>query len=89
MAGDGDEAFPVHRAMMASSSDYFKAMFTGKTKCLCLSPAAQITGWDDSILCLMFINRLSDQRISLLVTRPSITLHSGALQLLALCLVVL
>lgn len=30
VAGDGDEAFPVHRAMMASSSDYFKAMFTGK-----------------------------------------------------------
>lgn len=29
VAGDGDEAFPVHRAMMASSSDYFKAMFTG------------------------------------------------------------
>ncbi|KAL1274967.1 hypothetical protein QQF64_027781, partial [Cirrhinus molitorella] len=28
VAGDGDEAFPVHRAMMASSSDYFKAMFT-------------------------------------------------------------
>lgn len=30
VAGDGDEAFPVHRAMMASSSDYFKAMFTGR-----------------------------------------------------------
>lgn len=29
VAGDCDEAFPVHRAMMASSSDYFKAMFTG------------------------------------------------------------
>lgn len=27
--GDGDEVFPVHRAMMASASDYFKAMFTG------------------------------------------------------------
>lgn len=27
--GDGDEIFPVHRAMMASASDYFKAMFTG------------------------------------------------------------
>ncbi|RMC20532.1 hypothetical protein DUI87_01383 [Hirundo rustica rustica] len=26
--GDGDEVFPVHRAMMASASDYFKAMFT-------------------------------------------------------------
>ncbi|XP_051824934.1 kelch-like protein 13 isoform X1 [Antechinus flavipes] len=30
--GDGDEAFPVHRAMMASASDYFKAMFTGGMK---------------------------------------------------------
>ncbi|CDQ77299.1 unnamed protein product [Oncorhynchus mykiss] len=88
VAGDGDEAFPVHRAMMASSSDYFKAMFTGKTICLCLSPAVQITGWDNSILCLMFINRLSDQSISLLVTHLSITLHSGALQLLALCCLV-
>lgn len=40
MAGDGDEAFPVHRAMMASSSDYFKAMFTGgSTKYLALEPA--------------------------------------------------
>ncbi|XP_061423336.1 kelch-like protein 9 isoform X1 [Lethenteron reissneri] len=29
LPGDGDEAFPVHRAMMASASDYFKAMFTG------------------------------------------------------------
>uniref|UniRef100_A0AAY4BG24 BTB domain-containing protein n=1 Tax=Denticeps clupeoides TaxID=299321 RepID=A0AAY4BG24_9TELE len=32
VAGDGEEAFPVHRAMMASSSDYFKAMFTGGMK---------------------------------------------------------
>ncbi|XP_043556881.1 kelch-like protein 13 isoform X1 [Chiloscyllium plagiosum] len=29
---DGDERFPVHRAMMASTSDYFKAMFTGGMK---------------------------------------------------------
>ncbi|XP_041858448.1 kelch-like protein 9 isoform X1 [Melanotaenia boesemani] len=27
--GDSKEAFPVHRVIMASSSDYFKAMFTG------------------------------------------------------------
>nr|XP_043874314.1 kelch-like protein 9 [Solea senegalensis] len=27
--GDGKEKFPVHRVIMASSSDYFKAMFTG------------------------------------------------------------
>ncbi|XP_068602065.1 kelch-like protein 9 [Brachionichthys hirsutus] len=27
--GDGEETFPVHRVIMASSSDYFKAMFTG------------------------------------------------------------
>uniref|UniRef100_A0A672GR70 Kelch-like protein 9 n=1 Tax=Salarias fasciatus TaxID=181472 RepID=A0A672GR70_SALFA len=27
--GDSKEAFPVHRVLMASSSDYFKAMFTG------------------------------------------------------------
>lgn len=30
--GDGEEIFPVHRAMMASASDYFKAMFTGGMK---------------------------------------------------------
>lgn len=30
--GDGDEVFPVHRAMMASASDYFKAMFTGRAR---------------------------------------------------------
>ncbi|CAB1332988.1 unnamed protein product, partial [Coregonus sp. 'balchen'] len=71
VAGDGDEAFPVHRAMMASSSDYFKAMFT----------AAASTGWDDCILCLMLINRLSDQRISLFVTRPSFNLYSGAVSI--------
>ncbi|XP_007894058.1 kelch-like protein 9 [Callorhinchus milii] len=29
---DGDERFPVHRAMMASASDYFNAMFTGGMK---------------------------------------------------------
>ncbi|XP_030643453.1 kelch-like protein 9 [Chanos chanos] len=27
--GDSNETFPVHRVIMASSSDYFKAMFTG------------------------------------------------------------
>lgn len=27
--GDSKEMFPVHRVIMASSSDYFKAMFTG------------------------------------------------------------
>lgn len=27
--GDSTEAFPVHRVIMASCSDYFKAMFTG------------------------------------------------------------
>ncbi|XP_061826859.2 kelch-like protein 9 [Nerophis lumbriciformis] len=27
--GDSQERFPVHRVIMASSSDYFKAMFTG------------------------------------------------------------
>lgn len=27
MPGDTDDAFPVHRVMMASASDYFKAMF--------------------------------------------------------------
>lgn len=27
--GDSDETFRVHRVIMASSSDYFKAMFTG------------------------------------------------------------
>ncbi|MEJ1276836.1 hypothetical protein NN561_007747 [Cricetulus griseus] len=29
LPGDTDDAFPVHRVMMASASDYFKAMFTG------------------------------------------------------------
>ena len=28
--GDSKETFPVHRVLMASSSDYFKAMFTGE-----------------------------------------------------------
>lgn len=28
--GDSDEAFRVHRVIMALSSDYFKAMFTGE-----------------------------------------------------------
>ncbi|XP_055500219.1 kelch-like protein 9 isoform X1 [Leucoraja erinacea] len=32
MPGDSDERFLVHRAMMASASDYFKAMFTGGMK---------------------------------------------------------
>lgn len=39
--GDGDEVFPVHRAMMASASDYFKAMFTGGVfvgSTICCSP---------------------------------------------------
>lgn len=27
--GDSEETFLVHRVIMASSSDYFKAMFTG------------------------------------------------------------
>ncbi|XP_077583492.1 kelch-like protein 9 [Stigmatopora nigra] len=29
LPGDSQETFPVHRVIMASSSDYFKAMFTG------------------------------------------------------------
>ena len=29
VAGDSSKTFPVHRAIMASASDYFKAMFTG------------------------------------------------------------
>ncbi|XP_069491840.1 kelch-like protein 9 [Ambystoma mexicanum] len=29
---DGEGSFPVHRALMASASDYFKAMFTGGMK---------------------------------------------------------
>lgn len=29
--GDSDETFHVHRVIMASSSDYFKAMFTGES----------------------------------------------------------
>ncbi|XP_053732923.1 kelch-like protein 9 isoform X1 [Synchiropus splendidus] len=30
--GDSEETFPVHKVIMASSSDYFKAMFTGGMK---------------------------------------------------------
>lgn len=30
--GDSDETFRVHRVIMASSSDYFKAMFTGESR---------------------------------------------------------
>lgn len=30
--GDSEEAFQVHRVIMASSSDYFKAMFTGELR---------------------------------------------------------
>nr|XP_023700394.1 kelch-like protein 9 isoform X2 [Paramormyrops kingsleyae] len=30
--GDSDETFPVHRVIMSSASDYFKAMFTGGMK---------------------------------------------------------
>ncbi|XP_072542120.1 kelch-like protein 9 [Salminus brasiliensis] len=32
VAGDSSETFPVHRVIMASASDYFKAMFTGGMK---------------------------------------------------------
>ncbi|XP_041115268.1 kelch-like protein 13 [Polyodon spathula] len=32
VSGEGSESFPVHRVLMASSSDYFKAMFTGGMK---------------------------------------------------------
>ena len=32
--GNSKEAFPVHRVLMASSSDYFKAMFTGESSSL-------------------------------------------------------
>lgn len=31
--GDSEETFLVHRVIMASSSDYFKAMFTGTSRC--------------------------------------------------------
>uniref|UniRef100_A0A4W4F4Z4 BTB domain-containing protein n=1 Tax=Electrophorus electricus TaxID=8005 RepID=A0A4W4F4Z4_ELEEL len=32
LPGDSGQAFPVHRVIMASASDYFKAMFTGGMK---------------------------------------------------------
>ncbi|KAJ8405936.1 hypothetical protein AAFF_G00308240 [Aldrovandia affinis] len=31
-SGDGSETFPVHRVIMASASEYFRAMFTGGMK---------------------------------------------------------
>lgn len=32
--GDSSQTFPVHRVIMASASDYFKAMFTGEENIL-------------------------------------------------------
>lgn len=52
--GDSKERFPVHRVIMASSSDYFKAMFTGESSIFAAGGRQQKTIWssNEAVKCM-------------------------------------
>ncbi|XP_043560295.1 kelch-like protein 13 isoform X1 [Chiloscyllium plagiosum] len=67
--GDGDEIFPVHRAMMASASDYFKAMFTGGMK-------------EQDLMCIKLhgVNRIGLKKIIDFIYTAKLSLNMDNLQ---------
>lgn len=75
--GDGDEVFPVHRAMMASASDYFKAMFTGGAS-LKVMPAAisKLPSFGHSNTCSVLCE-LAQHCKQIYVVVLSLLLHMG------------